>query len=239
MIKTKKEQNNKDSIEKERLIMKKKLLVSLAAAAILALSVTACGTSPSQSSTSGTTVTQSGTTSTSGQNTLSASAIVTPDVPSQTSSTQTGETTGITEEEAKQIALDHAQVQEADLTYLNVKKDYDDGISVYEVDFGVGGKEYEYDIKADDGQILKTDYEIDKDYVDPNTQTAVSEADARASALARVEGASDSDIRIKLDRDDGRLIYEGKIIYNNTEYEFEISADTGEFLKWEQDSVYD
>ena len=219
--------------------MKKKLLVSLAAAAILALSVTACGTSPSQSSTSGTTVTQSGTTSTSGQNTLSASAIVPPDVPSQTSSTQTGETTGITEEEAKQIALDHAQVQEADLTYLNVKKDYDDGISVYEVDFGVGGKEYEYDIKADDGQILKTDYEIDEDYVDPNTQTAVSEADARASALARVEGASDSDIRIKLDRDDGRLIYEGKIIYNNTEYEFEISADTGEFLKWEQDSVYD
>ena len=130
-------------------------------------------------------------------------------------------------------------MQEADLTYLNVKKDYDDGISIYEVDFGVGGKEYEYDIKADDGQILKTDYEIDEDYVDPNTQTAVSEADARASALARVEGASDSDIRIKLDRDDGRLIYEGKIIYNNTEYEFEISADTGEFLKWEQDSVYD
>lgn len=75
--------------------------------------------------------------------------------------------------------------------------------------------------------------------MDPNTQTSVSEADARASALARVKGASDSDIRIKLDRDDGRLIYEGKIIYNNTEYEFEISADTGEFLKWEQDSVYD
>lgn len=222
--------------------MKKKLFTALTAA-FLALSVTACGTSGTQSGTStnrsGTTVSQSVLDGPSGQNANTASAVVTPDVPSQPTETQSGQVSEITEEQAKQIAFEHAQVQEADLTNLKVKKDYEDGVSIYEIEFHSGAKEYEYDIKADDGQILKTDYEIDEDYVDPNTQTAISEADARTSALARVDGASDSDIRIKLEKDDGRLIYEGKIIYNNVEYEFEIDAETGDFLKWEQDSVFD
>lgn len=222
--------------------MKKKLFTALTAA-FLALSVTACGTSGTQSGTStnrsGTTVSQSVLDGSSGQNANTASAVVTPDVPSQPTETQSGQVSEITEEQAKQIAFEHAQVQEADLTNLKVKKDYEDGVSIYEIEFHSGAKEYEYDIKADDGQILKTDYEIDEDYVDPNTQTAISEADARTSALARVDGASDSDIRIKLEKDDGRLIYEGKIIYNNVEYEFEIDAETGDFLKWEQDSVFD
>ena len=121
-------------------------------------------------------------------------------------------------------------MKEEDLTNLKVKKDFDDGVSIYEVDFQAANKQYE---------ILTTDFEIDDDYVDPNTQTAVSEADAKAAALARVEGASDSDIRIQLQRDDGQLVYEGTIIYNNTEYDFEINAETGDFLSWEQDSVYD
>lgn len=222
--------------------MKKKLFTAVTAA-FLALSVTACGTSSTQSGTStdpsGTTITQSVLDGSSGQNANTASAVVTPDVPSQPTETQSGQVSEITEEQAKQIAFEHAQVQEADLTNLKVKKDYEDGVSIYEIEFHSGAKEYEYDIKADDGQILKTDYEIDEDYVDPNTQTAISEADARTSALARVDGASDSDIRIKLEKDDGRLIYEGKIIYNNVEYEFEIDAETGDFLKWEQDSVFD
>ena len=222
--------------------MKKKLFTAVTAA-FLALSVTACGTSGTQSKTStdpsGITITQSVLDGSSGQNANTASAVVTPDVPSQPTETQSGQVSEITEEQAKQIAFEHAQVQEADLTNLKVKKDYEDGVSIYEIEFHSGAKEYEYDIKADDGQILKTDYEIDEDYVDPSTQTAISEADARASALARVDGASDSDIRIKLEKDDGRLIYEGKIIYSNVEYEFEIDAETGDFLKWEQDSVFD
>ncbi len=225
--------------------MKKKVLSTLTTAAILAISITACGASNSGStgtqSTSGLVVTQSASGNT-GDSTLSASPIITPDVPSQSSgtgTTGTTESTEITEEQAKQIAFEHAQIQEPDVTYQKIKKDYDDGISVYEIEFRAGNKEYEYDIKADDGQILKTDYEIDEDYVDPSTQVSVSEADARAAALARVEGAADSDIRkMKLEKDDGRLVYEGKIIYNNTEYEFKIDATTGDFLKWEQESVH-
>lgn len=223
--------------------MKRKILVSMITAAFLAVSITACGSSSTDSQSQTGAASQSGgtvvsTNSASGQ-TADSSAAVTPSVPTQAAASQSGSTSEITEDQAKQIAFDHAQVKEEDLTNLKVKKDFDDGVSIYEVDFQAANKQYEYDIKAADGQILSTDFEIDDDYVDPNTQTAVSEADAKAAALARVEGASDSDIRIQLQRDDGQLVYEGTIIYNNTEYDFEINAETGDFLSWEQDSVYD
>lgn len=223
--------------------MKRKILVSMITAAFLAVSITACGSSSTDSQSQTGAASQSGgtvvsTNSASGQ-TADSSAAVTPSVPTQAVASQSGSTSEITEDQAKQIAFDHAQVKEEDLTNLKVKKDFDDGVSIYEVDFQAANKQYEYDIKAADGQILTTDFEIDDDYVDPNTQTAVSEADAKAAALARVEGASDSDIRIQLQRDDGQLVYEGTIIYNNTEYDFEINAETGDFLSWEQDSVYD
>ena len=223
--------------------MKRKILVPMITAAFLAVSITACGSSSTDSQSQTGAASQSGgtvvsTNSASGQ-TADSSAAVTPSVPTQAAASQSGSTSEITEDQAKQIAFDHAQVKEEDLTNLKVKKDFDDVVSIYEVDFQAANKQYEYDIKAADGQILTTDFEIDDDYVDPNTQTAVSEADAKAAALARVEGASDSDIRIQLQRDDGQLVYEGTIIYNNTEYDFEINAETGDFLSWEQDSVYD
>ena len=223
--------------------MKRKILASMITAAFLAVSITACGSSSTDSQSQTGAASQSGgtvasTNSASGQ-TANSSAAVTPSVPTQAAASQSSSTSEITEDQAKQIAFDHAQVKEEDLTNLKVKKDFDDGVSIYEVDFQAANKQYEYDIKAADGQILTTDFEIDDDYVDPNTQTAVSEADAKAAALARVEGASDSDIRIQLQRDDGQLVYEGTIIYNNTEYDFEINAETGDFLSWEQDSVYD
>lgn len=223
--------------------MKRKILVPMITAAFLAVSITACGSSSTDSQSQTGVASQSGgtvvSTNSASSQTADSSAAVTPSVPTQAAASQSGSTSEITEDQAKQIAFDHAQVKEEDLTNLKVKKDFDDGVSIYEVDFQAANKQYEYDIKAADGQILTTDFEIDDDYVDPNTQTAVSEADAKAAALARVEGASDSDIRIQLQRDDGQLVYEGTIIYNNTEYDFEINAETGDFLSWEQDSVYD
>ena len=46
-------------------------------------------------------------------------------------------------------------------------------------------------------------------------------------------------IRTHLDYDDGRLEYEGKIIYNSMEYEFSIDANTGNVTGWDVESIYD
>ena len=58
---------------------------------------------------------------------------------------QTAAETSLSEEEAKQIAFDHAGVQEADVTGLRIGLDYDDGVRKYDVEFYSGNKEYDYD----------------------------------------------------------------------------------------------
>lgn len=73
-----------------------------------------------------------------------------------------------------------------------------------------------------------------------NTQNAqanvaISMDDASQSALARVPGASAQDLKIELDYDDGYYKYEGDIIYDQKEYEFEIDANTGDFLEWKEE----
>ena len=147
----------------------------------------------------------------------------------------------ITEAEAKQIALDHAGVSESETERMRVKLGRDDGVQEYEVNFYVGNREYDYDINAATGEIRSHDSEIDDDYVSSTgaAGAAISEDEARATVVARVSGASASDVRLYLERDDGRLVYEGELIYNGTEYEFQIDATTGDVLDWESESVRD
>lgn len=64
---------------------------------------------------------------------------------------------------------------------------------------------------------------------------ALSLEEARNIALARVDGATEQNISVELDRDDGKCVYEGEIFYNGMEYEFEIDANSGNILKWEED----
>lgn len=67
----------------------------------------------------------------------------------------------LSESEAKRIALEHAGFSEDRVTFTKFKLDYDDGISKYEIEFTVNGTEYEIDINAKTGDILKT--EVDND----------------------------------------------------------------------------
>lgn len=78
----------------------------------------------------------------------------TPDV-----GTGTG-TTLITEDEAKKIALDDAQLTEEQITAYVLVLDTDDGRQEYEIEFYVGTTEYEYEIDAVTGKINSKD--IDK-----------------------------------------------------------------------------
>ncbi|WP_295257866.1 PepSY domain-containing protein [Veillonella sp.] len=63
---------------------------------------------------------------------------------------------------------------------------------------------------------------------------AISSDEAVQSALARVPGATVANVtEFNRDYNHGRLEYEGEIHYDGYEYDFEIDADTGTFIKWE------
>lgn len=79
--------------------------------------------------------------------------------PESTAAPTVAQTSGISAEKAKQIALSHAGVGAA--TFTKVELDTDDGIKVYEIEFKVGNVEYEYDINASNGAIIKSSSEID------------------------------------------------------------------------------
>ena len=70
--------------------------------------------------------------------------------------TQTSE---ISVEKAKQIALSHAGVGSA--RFKKAKLDYENGIKVYEIEFKVGNLEYEYDINVSNKDIISSSVEVD------------------------------------------------------------------------------
>jgi hypothetical protein len=145
---------------------------------------------------------------------------------------------GIVDEAAAQkIALEHAGVKAADATITKSKLDYEDGRQVYDIEWYAGGAKYDYEIAADTGEIISSAYE-EKTMGADSKNITVSEADAKKIALDRVSGATDRDIyEWKLDYEDGRPEYEGKIIYGGTEYEFTIDAATGSVMEWDAEKV--
>ena len=62
---------------------------------------------------------------------------------------------------AKSIALDHAGVSESKAYDMDIELDDEDGTLVYEVEFKSGNMEYDYEIDAASGAILKHETELD------------------------------------------------------------------------------
>ena len=173
----------------------------------------------------------------------------------------------ISEDEAKRIALEDAGITEITSDELNeignrgesvegytisvsVQFDYDDGVPVYDVEFtdipGTNGTvtEYDYEIDAATGAIRSMDHDAERVSYTAGTiysgsANCKTEDEIRAIALAKVPGATDSDITLYLDEDDGRLQYEGRIIYQNMKYEFEIDAYSGAIRDWDAESVFE
>lgn len=151
----------------------------------------------------------------------------------------------ISMETAKSIAMKDAGISGESVSYSSAKLDWDDGRQVYDVDFFSVGIEYEYEILASDGTILKKkqDAEWGKNSGTPAGhvagQTGVSGTltmeQARQKVAERIPGVDPAGIYIKEDYDDGRLKYEGEVYYNQTKYEFELDAATGAFTDWEEE----
>ena len=157
--------------------------------------------------------------------------------PAQTAPNTNTSTGAVDEAKAQELALAHAGVKAADATITKSKLDYDDGRQVYELEWYANGAKYDYEIAVATGEIVNSGYEA-KTVVGTGNSATVSEATAKQTALARVSGAAASDIyEWKLDYDDGRPEYEGKIIYGGTEYDFTIDATSGTVTEWDAETL--
>ena len=159
----------------------------------------------------------------------------------------------ISEEKAYEIALAAAGVTVEEAHIFMHELDLDDGEFEYEIAFlsTVDNTVYRYEIDAVSGAVKS--YSSQPKAADsgngsnelvilPNGSLitgVLDEAQAKEIALAQVPGATESDIRefeIDMD-DDGKLEYEGEIVYGGMEYEFEIDGYSGAIRSWEVEPV--
>ena len=149
------------------------------------------------------------------------------------------------EEAALAIALEHAGVTLDQLSWYEICLDFDDGIWVYEVEFVVGNTEYEYEINAITGEIIKFETELDDDphgappVTERPTQQPgsnfLSEDEVRAIVFNHA-GVNANDVRefeIELDDEHGIWVYEVEFKAGNIEYDYVVNAVTGEIIKSE------
>ncbi len=146
----------------------------------------------------------------------------------------------ISEERAKEIAFTHAGVAASDVTVLTVNLDRDDGVNVYEIDFHVGSIEYEYDINAKTGTIIKSERESNEDTTPVDSSSAsslIGKDKAKEIVLthAEVVAADVKGYSCELDSDDGVLKYEIEFEAGSYEYEYDVNARTGAIIKSERE----
>lgn len=143
----------------------------------------------------------------------------------------------ITENEAKNIATEKFNLTSDEVNFTKVKKEHDDGIEKYEIEFKTDNGKFEVEVNAETGEIIKFEEALVEN-ITIEEDNIISEEEAKDIVLDKVEGASESDIsKFKLEKDDSILKYEGEIRYEGKEYDFEINAETGEVIEWSEDII--
>ena len=146
-------------------------------------------------------------------------------------------------EAAKEAALKHAGVSASDATFVEAEYDYDDGRMVYEVEFHMKGTEYDYEIDAQTGEVVK--YKTEQNGANTgssgstNTSSFIGESAAKQAALSHA-GVSESSTKYCnawLEYDDGRAeCYEVEFMAGNTRYEYKIALTSATVLESERES---
>lgn len=101
------------------------------------------------------------------QNSVVDKTVVTPSENSVANKSNTSEATAsvetgkVTADYAKSVALKAAGAKESEIRNFEIELDREKGILVYEISFKKGNTEYDYDIKASDGTVIKAEKEID------------------------------------------------------------------------------
>ncbi len=177
-------------------------------------------------------------------------------------------TRGIGLEQSINVALADAGLSRDQVSGLQGHFDKDDGPDAYEVSFYANSCEYEYTIKASDGDILECKIEspegqrvtaqqardLEKDSKPAKSASnassdyiGIDKAKSIALQNAGIEASDATFTAAKLDRDDGRYVYEIDFYTADLEFDYEIDAITGQILDrdseplddWDDDDRYD
>ena len=155
------------------------------------------------------------------------------------------DSSNITLSEAKTIALKDAGVSSSKATFTKAKKDYDDGVSYYEIEFYTSSYEYEYEISLK-GKILSVDKDPRKtgsgDSTSKPDETKYIGVDKAKSIALNHAGLSSSSVKFtkaKLEKEDGRMVYEIEFETSKYEYEYEIDAKTGKIISHDVEGLDD
>lgn len=137
-------------------------------------------------------------------------------------------------EVAKNAALAHAGLTADQVTVAKVDFDMEDGRMVYEVEFWADNVEYEYDVDATTGEIVKNHTER---YTAPTGQSGSIDQTAAKAAALNAFGLSEEQaegIVVIPGYDDGRFVYKVKFWSGSTEYFCAVDG-SGQVLKSEKE----
>ncbi len=160
----------------------------------------------------------------------------------------------ITVDEAKNAALANAGLQESDVVFKKAQLETDDGILKYEIDFYAGDNEYNFDIDAATGAVLKAETEI-MDAEDIAERDALLGTTAGTATRAESEGITEdqaldialnhtgvakSDVTssfVNKDFDDDRGIttYDVEFHVGAQEYNYDIDMTTGDIYEFDSE----
>lgn len=138
----------------------------------------------------------------------------------------------LTKKQAEAIAIEDANIKEKDIYGLHTKKENYYGIDIYDVEFFVDQKEYNYNIDVNTGEILAMEYEVDKkDYINL-MGNPVDEQMAKELVKQQIPGVTDRDINIRREQENDFWQYEVFVEYKGINYEISIDKNTGTFVEW-------
>lgn len=154
-------------------------------------------------------------------------------------------------DEAFAKALAHANIDKSQAQLSKVEFDYDDGIMEYEVEFYANNIEYDYEINAKTGDIIKSSKDNENYPIINNTQTPspsptpntnqnsnrIGESAALNKALshAGVSQSSAYDAKSEFDYENGKAVYEVEFDTREYEYKYYIDATNGNVIHFEKE----
>ena len=137
----------------------------------------------------------------------------------------------ITAQKAKDIMLGKVPGS----SILEFSYDGDDRTPKYDGTLIKDNYEYEIDVDAKTGDIIKFEKEqIFQSNNTSNTIDLITSQEAKDIMLNKVPGATI--IEFSYDGDDATPKYDGKLIKDNCEYEIDVNAKTGAIIKFEQEN---